>query len=442
MSPPVDTVRSDDALPPHADVVLIGGGIVGVCSAYYLRQEGLSVAIVEKGRIAGEQSSRNWGFVRQQGRDPSEIPLIKQSLALWEEFERPAGQSVGFRRAGIIYLTREPNVPEPWREWIAYARSNGIESHLLDAKDAQRRAPSPLQWTAGLYTPGDAQAEPALAVPAIAEAARRLGVTIHQDCAVRGIEVVGGKATGVLTEKGRIGAGTVVCAAGAWSTRLCRQIGVTLPQLAAKASVLRTEAAPVISDAGGVQAERFSIRRRIDGGYNVARTMGWTYEIVPDTFRFMRAFWPAFMQQRTSMKLRFGTAFMRECAAMMRVGAETGSVYERTRILDPDPDMTTLREGLASLHQAFPQLKDVPVAQAWAGMIDILPDAVPVISYVPQIRHLVLSTGFSGHGFGIGPGAGRLTADLVLGRTPIVDPHPFHYDRLGKTRISADVAPR
>jgi len=442
MSPPLAAVRDDDTPPANADVVIIGGGIIGICTAYFLREEGLSIAVVEKGRVAGEQSSRNWGFVRQQGRDPSEIPLIKQSLALWEQFERPPQQSVGFRRAGIIYLTREPEVPEAWRDWMAYAGRHGIESFLLDAAEAQSRAPSPMAWTAGLYTPDDAQAEPALAVPAIAEAARRKGVTIHQQCAVRSIEIERGRAVAVVTEKGRIDAGVVICAAGAWSSRLCRSIGITLPQLAARATVLRTEAAPNVSDAGGIVAEKFSIRRRVDGGYNVARTMGWTYEIVPDTFRFMRAFWPAFLQQKGNMKLRFGRKFFREFTAAWRADARKSSVYEQDRILDPAPDMRVLDEAMTSLRAAFPQLKDVAVAEAWAGMIDIMPDAVPVIGPVPEIGNLMLATGFSGHGFGIGPGAGRLTADLVSGREPIVDPKPFRFDRLGKTIISADVAPQ
>ena len=83
MSPPVNPVISDDKLPARADVVVIGGGIIGCAAAYFLALRGISVALIEKGRIAGEQSSRNWGWCRQQGRDKAEIPLIKESLAIW-----------------------------------------------------------------------------------------------------------------------------------------------------------------------------------------------------------------------------------------------------------------------------------------------------------------------------------------------------------------------
>lgn len=441
MSPPVSTVRNDDNLPTHADVVVIGGGIAGVTTAYYLAEQGYSVAVIEKGRIAGEQSSRNWGFVRQQGRDPLEIPLIKKSMELWEQFELPPAQSVGFRRAGVIYLSRAKEVPQGWRDWVGYAARYKIDSHLLDAEETNRRAPSPLGWTAGLYTPEDGMAEPGMAVPTIAEKARSLGVTIHQNCAVLSFEMTGGKISAVVTERGRVSGGTFVCAAGAWSSRLCRSLGFTLPQLAAKASVLRTEPTPAVSDAGGISADNFSARRRLDGGYNVARPMGWTYEIVPDTFRFMREFWPAFMQQRGSMKLRFGPAFLREMKIALSGGNASGKVYQDMRILDPKPDVAVLEEGFTNFRTAFPQLRDVKIAQRWAGMIDITPDAVPIVGRAPKIDNLMLVTGFSGHGFGLGPGAGRLAADLISGREPVVDPRPFSYERLKTASISADVSP-
>jgi len=441
MSPPVATVRSDDALPRHADVVIVGGGIIGVCTAYYLAEQGLSVALLEKGRIAGEQSSRNWGFVRQQGRDPLEIPLIKKSMELWEQFEQPPSQSVGFRRAGVVYLSRTAEVPQGWRDWIGYAGRYKIESYLLDAEEANRRAPSPLGWTAGLYTPEDAMAEPGMAVPSIAERARGRGVSIHQNCAVLSLETRQGKITAAVTEKGRISADKFVCAAGAWSSRLCRSLGIALPQLAAKASVMRTEPAPNLSDAGGISADKFSVRRRLDGGYNIARPMGWTYEIVPDTFRFMRAFWPAFMQQRGSMKLRVGGAFLREVKHALSQASASGAIYQDMRILDPVPDESVLDEAFESLRQTFPQMRSIGIAERWAGMIDIMPDAVPVIGAAPQFDNLILSTGFSGHGFGLGPGAARLTADIVAGGRPVVDPAPFRFERLKNTSISADVSP-
>ncbi len=105
MSPPVERIPSDAALPAAADVVVIGGGIIGSAAAYYLAKRGLAVALVEKGHVAGEQSSRNWGWCRQQGRDPAEIPLSKHSLDLWGGLGAEIGAELGFRRTGVVFVT-------------------------------------------------------------------------------------------------------------------------------------------------------------------------------------------------------------------------------------------------------------------------------------------------------------------------------------------------
>jgi glycine/D-amino acid oxidase-like deaminating enzyme len=104
------------------------------------------------------------------------------------------------------------------------------------------------------------------------------------------------------------------------------------------------------------------------------------------------------------------------------------------RVLDPEPSQSLLREAKTNLCQAFPAFKDMKIAQSWAGLIDVTPDAVPVISPVAAVPGFFIASGFSGHGFGIGPGAGRLMADLVAGDTPVVDPHPFRYERFRRTR--------
>ena len=109
--------------------------------------------------------------------------------------------------------------------------------------------------------------------------------------------------------------------------------------------------------------------------------------------------------------------------------AKGTSVFEKNRILDPEPWGAQLKRSYAALQATFPAFRGVPIVQEWAGMIDATPDAIPVISTVASHPGLVIATGFSGHGFGIGPGAGRLVADLVTGGRPVVDPAPFRYER-------------
>ena len=100
------------------------------------------------------------------------------------------------------------------------------------------------------------------------------------------------------------------------------------------------------------------------------------------------------------------------------------------RVLDPKPDAPTLAKALAQVRAAHPSLAGIDIAQSWAGMIDFTPDALPVISPVEQLPGFFLATGFSGHGFGIGPAAGRLAADVVSGATPLVDTHAFRFSRM------------
>src|SRR5579885_2841370 len=203
MSPPVDAVRSDAKLPASADVVIIGGGIIGCSAAYYLAKKGHSVAILEKGRVAGEQSSRNWGWCRQTGRDVREIPLIKESLAIWPGLNAELGAETGFRRTGLLYVTKDAAELGRWERWLEHARQYQLQSRMLSAAEVAQMMPGCRdRWIGGLFTATDGRAEPSKAVPAIAEAARRLGVSLHQDCAVRGLEIEGGAVAGVVSEKG------------------------------------------------------------------------------------------------------------------------------------------------------------------------------------------------------------------------------------------------
>src|SRR5438105_8009814 len=122
MAPKVDTVRSDDALPVRADVVVIGGGIIGTSTALFLAQKGISVVLCEKGHIAGEQSSRNWGWCRKMGRDPRELPLIIESLRLWQGMNVLVEAETGFRQAGIMYLAEYQPELAQLATWLALSR--------------------------------------------------------------------------------------------------------------------------------------------------------------------------------------------------------------------------------------------------------------------------------------------------------------------------------
>jgi len=430
MSHPLQSVHSDEPLPRRADVVIIGAGIVGVSAALELARRGLKVSVLEKGQIAAEQSSRNWGWIRQQGRDRRELKLIVESLAIWERWQNEWQVDLGFRRTGLTSLTRSPAELQRWRRWASRARESGIEVRELSASEAEAALPSTAApWIGGLLTPTDARAEPALAAPAIAEAARRAGATLHQQTAVRALELdEEGAIRAVLTEHGRIETREVLLAAGAWSSLFLRPYGIRLPQLNVRSTVARTSAAPAIIS-GAFLSSEFCLRRRLDHGFSLTRRTGESFDLVPDALRFLRDFLPLFHRNFRDLKFRFGRHFFASWRRERARAPDQVSVYETVRVNDPAFDQTEVRQALKNLKKGRPQLAGVEVEQAWAGRIDLTPDLVPVISRVDAVGGLTIATGFSGHGFGIGPGAGRLAADLVRRAEPLVNPEPFRLDR-------------
>ncbi|MBP5857814.1 FAD-binding oxidoreductase [Marivibrio halodurans] len=438
-SPPVDPVASDPGLPDHVDAVVIGAGIVGAAAALDLAEKGLKVALVEKGTVGGEQSSRNWGWCRQQGRDRREIPLIKHSLAAWGDLAERTGRDPGFRRTGVIWVTDDPKRMAEWEGWVDQARQHQIDTRLLSRAEIAARLPDARAgWIGGIETPSDGRAEPSQATPAIAEAARAKGAAILTGCAVRGLETEAGAVSAVVTERGSIRARLVLLAGGAWSNLFLKRHGLSMPQLCVRASAQRTDPAAEVTP-GGLGAPDFSLRRREDGGYSIALGGGVTFDIVPDAIRHMRLFWPAFMAERKEMRLRLGRPFLEALFQRADWSMTEPGPFEACRTLDPEPDRKVLDHAFEAVKRAFPKLSDLTVAQRWAGMIDVTPDAVPAIGPVDALPGLHIATGFSGHGFGIGPGAGRLAADLLAGDAPIVDPEPFRFSRFHDgTKLTMD----
>ena len=246
----------------------------------------------------------------------------------------------------------------------SYARTYQLHSRLLSAAEAQAMTPGcDSKWIGGLHTESDGRGEPSMGAPAIATAARRAGVTIHQNCAARGLETEAGKVSAVVTEHGTIRTQRVLCAGGAWSSLFCRRHGIDLPQLTVRASVLRTDPAPEVFDSG-LGTPTFGIRRRLDGGYTVGFRDQVSFHITPDAFRYLRQFWPAFSYERKHIKLEFGADFFRALGTPRHWALDQPSPFEATRVLDPTPDRELLDRVLANFKAAYPALRGLKIAEA------------------------------------------------------------------------------
>lgn len=429
MAPSITPVQTSQEMPRSTTVAVIGGGIVGLMAALTLAERGIPVTVLEKGRIAGEQSSRNLGWIRKIGREEHDLPLSLASERLWTAMADRVGADVGYRRAGIMYVARTEAEMAGHRAWLD-AVGNALDARLLTPGQIDQLVPGGTGgWAGGIHSPTDGRAEPSLAASAIARAALAKGAVIVEDCAVRTLSMAAGRVSGVVTERGEIGCDQVILAGGLWSRRFLGNLGVSLPTLPLIASVLRT--APMEGPTEiAVGAPDFSFRKRADGGYTITQRGGFVAPLVPDSLLIGHRYLPMLRAQWRNVRLSLGRAFVDDLALGRRWSAAATSPFERVRTMDPPVNEGLNAEAMRNLIAAWPVFGTAVIEESWAGAIDVTPDSLPVISPVAKLPGLTLASGFSGHGFGTSPAAGQLAADLATGATPIVDPAFYRLERL------------
>jgi glycine/D-amino acid oxidase-like deaminating enzyme len=352
-----------------------------------------------------------------------------QSLQLWRDMNRLTDADTGFRECGVLYVGESESDETRFAAWAVMAKPYDIGTRIVRGAELAALMPGASRtYSCGLYVPTDGCAEPQRAAPAIARAAQRAGAVILAHCAVRGIERTGGRTAAVVTERGRIACDAVVLAGGAWSGLFCASLGIRLPQLKVLSSVMRT--APVADGPDPcTYLDEVGYRKRRDGGYTIARGAGYVAPFVPDSLRYLRDFLPTIRKEHDSLRLRVNAQSLREFCTPRSWPLDRPSPFEAARVLDPAPNPTLNRQALAAMTRLYPQFRNVHIIQQWAGYIDVTPDVVPYIGPVGTLPGLTVATGFSGHGFGIGPAAGRLAAELAIGDRPSVDPAPFRVSR-------------
>jgi glycine/D-amino acid oxidase-like deaminating enzyme len=425
------TVQS---LPREADVVVIGGGIVGCGAAFHLARRGFSVLLLEKGVIAGEQSSRNWGWVRQNGRNLRELPLGIASRKLWEQMSTDVEADVGWVQSGNIDLAYDHDEMALFERWRRRAHELGLDTELLDRGEVMEHVPGIAGgFVGGIYSPTDGQADPHRVTAAIAEAARARGAELVERCAVEAVEVENGAVSCVRTDRGDVRTAMVVLAAGAWSTRLLWRLSIRLPQRPIRNTVLATTPVEPLTRTV-VWAEGVAFRQDHTGRFILSGGGTSDTDVGLDMARFfpqfMRPLWDA--RRRGEIALRFDRTTLVDLATSLPWFPDRDHPWKVVRNREPRVNLRNAWKTLQNFRATMPNLSPIGMERVWAGYIDYTPDAVPVIDRLQSPSGLVITTGFSGHGFALGPIGGLLAAQLAAGETPELDTHPFRLSRFAE----------
>jgi glycine/D-amino acid oxidase-like deaminating enzyme len=415
-----------------ADVVIVGGGIVGCSTALWLAERGLEVIVLERGQVASEQSSRAWGFVRQQGRHEAEIPLAREANRIWHNLTQRLGSAATeFEVSGILMPAETEEDEERVAIGLADAVANGLDSRRVDAVEIRALVPQmKADWRSGLYTPGDAYAEPSVASRSIGQEARRAGAEILEGVAVTGLKLVGGKVLGVRTRDGDIEAGAVLLAAGIGTADLARGIGLDLPIQMIRSSVGRTSPAIPFTRIA-VWGPKVAYRPRRDGSFiigNGYRGAGADYDLTIDSLRGFKHFLPAYRRNWRQLKLSLGAEFVE---ALRRAASGDGRVAQ---LPEPRVNDKKVSGNFRHFRRLFPHLDGVSLQTSWAGRIDLTPDVIPIIDRPDPAQNLFVAAGFSGHGFALGPAVGEQMAQWIAEGRPKFDLGAFRADRFTQGR--------
>jgi len=362
------------------EIAIIGGGVVGTSIAYHLAKRGACVTLIERDQLAAQASGASAGGVRQNGRDPRELPLAMAAIKRWHTLEDELEADVEFRMGGQMLVTESADAIPAIQQFIEDQRSRGLTLEYVEDPLLHELAPglSP-NVVAGLHTADDGQASAPLTTRAFGAAAERLGAKVLTGTTVTGIIHAGGKITGLETSAGPIACDWLVLAAGAWSPGLAQQIGLQLPIKTMALQMLATAPAPhMLDQTVSAINRRLSLKQVPNGSFVIGG--GWPGDADLDT--------------------RTGTT---------RMDSIRGNIEHATAI--------------------FPALKSLPLQRFWIGIEALAYDEVPILGPIPGFANATLATGFSGHGFALSPIIGQLISELIVDGTPSISLDAFRVDR-------------
>ena len=354
-----------------ASVAIVGGGLMGLSTAFHLRRAdpSVSVTVLERAQVGAAASGASAAGVRAMGRDPAERRLALESLKRWPELDRELDGPTGYRRGGGLRVALDDKSWDAAPGWAAEQRADGVPLETLGALAVREMAPGINPGClGGVYSPIDGQAGAMATVEAFAAAARRLGAQVEEGAAVKALAVEGSRVVGV--ERGD-GSGqpcdVAVVTAGAWTASLLAPLGVKLPLHTRPLQMLLTTPAPgSLAPVLGCFERKISFKQLAGGAFLIGG--GWPGRVVDHE-------------------------------------------ENRWQVLED-----SVRGSLEVAGEVYPPVTACALDRSWIGLEAFLPDELPAIGPVPGLDGLLVATGFSGHGFALSPMVGDVLARLALGR--------------------------
>jgi sarcosine oxidase subunit beta len=372
--------RAVQPLPRSAEVIIVGGGVIGTSAAFHLAEAGVGVLLLERAQLGSGSTSRAAGGVRTQFSDVLNIEIARRSLAAFRDFVRRPGWEIDLKQVGYLFVLNRESDVEAFARSVALQRKHGLDSRMLTADEARELCPllEGDDILAASFSPGDGHATPEAVVQGYAFAARAHGADIRVGCEVRAIKVSNGEIVAVVSDRGEVATNTVICAAGAWSRRCAAMVGVDLPVTPLRRQVLFTEA----------------------------------IEALPERMPMTIDFESSFYFHREGPGLLMGMSSPNE---------KPGFNLERSDDWVP--------ELMAVVRRRAPRLAEVGIQGGWAGLYEMTPDHNAVIGEAADVQRFLYATGFSGHGFLQAPAVGEILRDITLRRPPFVNIAPLSAER-------------
>jgi len=371
-----------------ADVMVIGGGIMGAATAFFLRQRGRSVILIERGLVGQQASGVNFGNVRRQGRFLPQLPLANRSREIWGRLPELLGEEVEFRATGHIRIAYEQDRVGGLEDYAARARDYGLELEMVSGNALRARFPflGP-EIIACSFSPVDGHANPRLVAPAFGRAAARAGAQVFENTGIEGLSRQGDDFEAVASDGRRFRAPVALVTAGAWAPLLSEQFGEPVPLVARGPQMAVTEPVPyAIGPVIGVMSQKDE-------------------EVV-------------YLRQVERGNIVFG-------------GGNRGPAFPDVRRAYAVPQ--NLVAQIRQVRRLVPALGAVRVIRSWSGIESYLPDDIPIMGPSARTPGLYYAFGFCGHGFQLGPGVGDVMAELIDRGATTTPIEPFGIGRFAAT---------